>query len=63
MTMNVGRQIATLKRMTVTELRQKHIEAFGEPTGATPAATIGTSASSRSRPGWRSSERWKAEAQ
>ena len=32
MTMNVGRQIATLKRMTVTELRRKHIEAFGEQT-------------------------------
>jgi len=32
MTMNVGRQIAELKRMTVTELRRKHIEAFGEPT-------------------------------
>jgi len=32
MTMNVGRQIAELKRMTVTQLRQKHIEAFGEPT-------------------------------
>ncbi len=32
MTMNVGRKIAELKRMTVTQLRQKHIEAFGEPT-------------------------------
>jgi len=32
MTMNVGRQIAELRRMTVTQLRQKHIEAFGEPT-------------------------------
>ena len=32
MTMNVGRQIATLKRMTVTQLRRKHIEAFGEQT-------------------------------
>jgi hypothetical protein len=30
--MNVGRQIAELRRMTVTQLRQKHIEAFGEPT-------------------------------
>ena len=34
MTMNVGKQIAALKRMTVTELRRKHIEAFGEPTGS-----------------------------
>lgn len=32
MTMNVGRQIAELRRMTVTQLRQKHVEAFGEPT-------------------------------
>ena len=30
--MNIGKQIAALKRMTVTELRQKHLEAFGEPT-------------------------------
>ena len=34
MTMNIGKQIAALKRMTVTQLRQKHIEAFGEPTGS-----------------------------
>lgn len=34
MTMNVGRQIAELRRMTVTQLRQKHLEAFGEPTGS-----------------------------
>lgn len=34
MTMNVCRQIAELRRMTVTELRRKHIEAFGEPTGS-----------------------------
>ena len=32
MTMNVGRQIAELRRMTVTQLRRKHLEAFGEPT-------------------------------
>jgi len=32
MTMNVGRQIATLKRMTVAQLRARHIEIFGEPT-------------------------------
>jgi len=32
MTMNIGKQIAALKRMTVTELRRKHIEAFGEQT-------------------------------
>ena len=31
MVMNIGKQIAALKRMTVTELRRKHIEAFGEP--------------------------------
>jgi len=34
MTMNIGKQIAVLKRMTVTELRRKHVEAFGEPTGS-----------------------------
>ncbi len=32
MTMNIGKQITVLKRMTVTELRKKHIEAFGEST-------------------------------
>ena len=34
MTMNVGKQIAALKRMTVAELRRKHVEAFGEPNGS-----------------------------
>jgi len=28
MTMNMGKQIAALMRMTVTELREKHIEAI-----------------------------------
>ncbi len=37
MTMNVGRQIAELKRMTVTQLRRKHIEAFGDPPTDAPA--------------------------
>ena len=32
MTPNVAREVATLNRMTVSELRLKHIEAFGEPT-------------------------------
>ncbi len=32
MTINIGRQIAELRRMTVTQLRKKHLEAFGEPT-------------------------------
>jgi len=32
MTINVGRQIAELRRMTVTQLRHRHLEAFGEPT-------------------------------
>ena len=32
--MNIGKQIAALKRMTLTELRRKHIETFGEPTGS-----------------------------
>ena len=32
MAMNVGKQIAALKRMTVTELRVKHVEVFGEAT-------------------------------
>ena len=32
MTLNVGKEIAALKRMTVTELRKKHVEVFGEPT-------------------------------
>lgn len=34
MTMNVGKEIAVLKRMTVNELRVKYAEVFGEPTGA-----------------------------
>jgi len=34
MTMNAGRRITELRRMTVTQLRRKHIEAFGEPTGS-----------------------------
>jgi len=32
MAINVGKHIAALKRMTVTELRAKHLEVFGEPT-------------------------------
>ena len=32
MALNVGRELAALKRMTVTELRKKHVEVFGEPT-------------------------------
>ena len=32
MTMNIAREVAALGRMTVSELRSKHIEAFGEPT-------------------------------
>jgi len=32
MTTNLAQEIAALKRMTITELRSKHIEAFGEPT-------------------------------
>lgn len=31
---NIPQEIAALKRMTVTELRRKHLEAFGEPTGS-----------------------------
>jgi len=34
MGMNVGKALAALKRMTVAELRTKHIEVFGEPTGS-----------------------------
>ena len=32
MAMNVGKMVAALKRMTVTELRAKHVEVFREPT-------------------------------
>ena len=32
MTQNVAREVAALGRMTVSELRSKHIDAFGEPT-------------------------------
>ena len=32
MAMNVGKEIAALKRMTVTELRKKHAAVFGEET-------------------------------
>jgi hypothetical protein len=30
MALNIGKEIAALKRMTVSELRDKHIEVFGE---------------------------------
>ena len=32
MTLNVAKEVAALGRMTVSELRSKHIDAFGEPT-------------------------------
>ena len=32
--LNVGREIALLKQMTVRELREKYLEVFGEPTRA-----------------------------
>jgi hypothetical protein len=32
MTLNVAKEVAALGRMTVGELRSKHIDAFGEPT-------------------------------
>ncbi len=32
MTMNIAKEVAALGRMTVSELRSKHVEAFGEPT-------------------------------
>ena len=32
MTQNVAREVAALGRMTVSELRSKHVDAFGEPT-------------------------------
>ena len=31
MTLNVDKEVAALDRMTVSELRSKHLEAFGEP--------------------------------
>jgi hypothetical protein len=34
MALNIGKELAALNRMTVTELRRKHIEVFGEPTGS-----------------------------
>ena len=32
MTMSIAKEVAALGRMTVSELRSKHVEAFGEPT-------------------------------
>ncbi len=32
MTLNVAKEVAALGRMTVSDLRSKHIDAFGEPT-------------------------------
>jgi len=32
MALNVGQMVSKLRRMTVTELRRKHAEVFGEPT-------------------------------
>ena len=34
MAMEIGKQLAELKQMTVRELREKHQKVFGEPTGA-----------------------------
>jgi hypothetical protein len=34
MALNIGKEVAALKRMTPTELRRKHVEVFGEPTGS-----------------------------
>lgn len=34
MALNIAQEIAALRRMTVTELRRKHLDAFGEPTRA-----------------------------
>ena len=32
MTLNVGKEVSALKRMTVTQLRARHVEVFGEQT-------------------------------
>jgi hypothetical protein len=32
--MNIGREIAILHGMTIRELREKHLEVFGDPTRA-----------------------------
>jgi len=32
MALNIGKEVAALKRMTVAQLRARHIEIFGEPT-------------------------------
>jgi len=32
MALSIGKDIAALKRMTVTELRKRHVEVFGEQT-------------------------------
>ena len=32
MSLNIGREVATMKKMTVAELRQKHAQTFGEAT-------------------------------
>jgi hypothetical protein len=34
MNLNIGKEIAALKRMTMKELRNRYAEAFGEPTNA-----------------------------
>jgi len=34
MTLNIGRELAALRHMGVAELREKYLEAFGEPTRA-----------------------------
>ena len=34
MAIRIDKQITALRQMTVTELRSKHIEVFGEPTGS-----------------------------
>ena len=32
--MNIGKEIAILNGMTIRELREKHLEVFGDPTHA-----------------------------
>jgi hypothetical protein len=53
MTLNLAREVAALQRLTVTELRARYAEAFGEP----PTPTTAPGWSSASPGGYRPSPR------
>ena len=52
MTLNIAKEVAALERMTVSELRERYAEVFGEPTRAPTKAWL------VQRIAWRHAGRW-----